>query len=104
MARKTNQEKSLNNYFSKNIGNSNRIISVNKDIEDFGKNNGDYDIDENDKGDWYDIDSSGKKRKNNKKRKLIIILGDGKQAIKRKNRIISMVFEKKRRYRNGRIK
>ena len=51
MARKTNQEKSLNNYFSKNIGNSNRIISVNKDIEDFGKNNGDYDIDENDKGD-----------------------------------------------------
>ena len=65
MARKTNQQKSLNNYFSQNVGNNNRIISVNKDIEDFGK------IEEekmdiiNDEDDNNDLDeqSSSKKRK-----------------------------------------
>ena len=76
MARKTNQQKSLNNYFSKNIGNNNRIISVNKDIEDFGRNNDNFE-DNKEEEDWEyendDIDSSGKKRKTTKKRKLIII-------------------------------
>ena len=79
IARKTNQQKSLNNYFSKNIGNignNNRIISVNKDIEDFGRNNDNFE-DNKEEEDWEyendDIDSSGKKRKTTKKRKLIII-------------------------------
>ena len=102
MARKTNQQKSLNNYFSKNIGNNNRIISVNKDIEDFGKNGGDnYLNDENDEEDWEnmeEIDSSGKKKRSAKKKKINnnINLGDGKQPIKKKKTGNIDVFLKKR--------
>ena len=80
MARKTNQQKSLNNYFSKNIGNNNRIISVNKgsnDIEDFGKIEEEkMDIIE----EGEELDSSGKKRKTPKKKISNINLGDGKPS------------------------
>ena len=103
MARKTNQQKSLNNYFSKNVGNSNRIISVNKDIEDIGKINGDnYEMDGNDNEDWEsgedDMGSSGRKRKSGKKKKINnnINLGDGKVPTKKKKIEKIDIFLKKR--------
>ena len=70
MARKTNQQKSLNNYFSQNVGNNNRIISVNKDIEDIGKIEEEK-IEMNNEDDIYEDEeqnSSSKKRKSAKKK------------------------------------
>ena len=103
MARKTNQQKSLNNYFSKNVGNTNRIISVNKDIEDIGKVNGDnYEMDGNDNEDWEsgedDMGSSGRKKKSGKKKKVNnnINLGDGKAPTKKKKIEKIDIFLKKR--------
>ena len=93
----------MNNYFSKNVGNTNRIISVNKDIEDIGKINGDnYDMDGNDNEDWEsgedDMGSSGRKRKSGKKKKVNnnINLGDGKVPIKKKKIEKINIFLKKR--------
>ena len=87
MARKTNQQKSLNNYFSQNVGNNNRIISVNKDIEDIGKIEEEK-IDINNEDDIYEENeeqnSSGKKRKSAKKKNNNINLGDGKNNTKSK--------------------